>query len=185
MRNWQVKYHPRLRDVRLHDFVLGVIEKTDRMDVARVASIKELRFESPLEVVAGTGEGTLRRDDELIQERLIRAIGKEVPEILAMGRAVGISGDSAFHPAGQFERRRRSDSILRGNFTGKKKKSEKKQAETRPSRPAAAPPETRDSRRCSERGMEKESRFCHSIKIQMHAFPGALKNALVIKLRSL
>src|SRR5438874_4393013 len=76
--NRDMKYHPGFHDVGLHDLVLAVIEETDGVDVASVAPIKELCFKSPIKAVPRSGKGTLGREHHLIQERLVRAIGKEV-----------------------------------------------------------------------------------------------------------
>src|SRR6266581_4375699 len=87
------------------------------MNVARIAPVHELQFETPIEFTGLRYERALKIDYELIQQQLVRAIIKKPAEVLITFRAVGIESDTAIDPAGNLEARlgRRR----RGRLTGR------------------------------------------------------------------
>ena len=61
--------------------MLGIVEKTHRMDVAGVAAVGELRLEAPVELVARITEHAFGCDDDLVQKQFVGPIGKKVAEV--------------------------------------------------------------------------------------------------------
>lgn len=137
--NRQMPENPRLDQIRPHDVVLGIIEKAHRVDVTGITAVKELRFETPVELVARITERALGRDHRLVQKQLVRPIGKKMPEVLPAGRRIAIGGHPRLDPAVKFNPRCRRNRVLRQNFAGpdvRRENEKQKTAELAPRRTA-------------------------------------------------